>query len=79
MCCHCHTELDQALYYLIGNSIIRVVVLDGLAGNATDRLLAMRPAPSYFVIFGNTEQVIRLFKKVSIHWKCTILNSPILP
>ncbi|PNF39891.1 hypothetical protein B7P43_G01962 [Cryptotermes secundus] len=56
-------ELDQALYYLIGNSIIRVIVLDGLPGNSTDRLLAMRPVPSYFVIFGDTENVIKLFKK----------------
>jgi hypothetical protein len=63
---NCHAELDQALYYLIGNSIIRVIVLDGLPGNSTDRLLAMRPVPSYFVIFGDTENVIKLFKKVSI-------------
>lgn len=79
MSCHCHTELDQALYYLIGNSIIRVIVLDGLAGNATDRLLAMRPAPSYFVIFGSTEDVKKQFKRVSIHWKSTNLNSSFLP
>jgi hypothetical protein len=64
---NCHAELDQALYYLIGNSIIRVIVLDGLPGNSTDRLLAMRPVPSYFVIFGDTENVIKLFKKVSKH------------
>jgi hypothetical protein len=25
----------------------------------------MRPVPSYFVIFGDTENVIRLFKRVS--------------
>jgi hypothetical protein len=62
---NCPSELDQALYYLIGNSIIRVIVLDGLPGNSTDKLLAMRPVPSYFVIFGDTENVISLFKKVS--------------
>ncbi|PSN54615.1 Ionotropic receptor 8a [Blattella germanica] len=56
-------ELDQALYYLIGNSIIRVIVLDQLPGNSTEKLLAMRPVPSYFVIFANTENVIKLFKK----------------
>lgn len=53
------------MYYLIGNSVIRVIVLEGLPGNATDKLLAMRPVPSYFVIFGDTANVIKLFRKVS--------------
>jgi hypothetical protein len=71
----CHAELDQALYYLIGNSIIRVIVLDGLPGNATDKLLAMRPVPSYFVIFADTTNVIKLFQKVSTHWRLWISKS----
>nr|CAD7267148.1 unnamed protein product [Timema shepardi] len=57
-------ELDQTLYYLIGKSIIRVIVLNGLDGNATDRLLTMRPSPSYFVIYATSKNMTKLYSKV---------------
>nr|CAD7580926.1 unnamed protein product [Timema californicum] len=57
-------ELDQTLYYLIGKSIIRVIVLNGLDGNATERLLTMRPSPSYFVIYATSKNMTKLYSKV---------------
>ncbi|XP_063217386.1 ionotropic receptor 25a-like [Bacillus rossius redtenbacheri] len=56
-------ELDQTLYYMIGRSIIRVIVLDGLEGNNTDRLLAMRPSPSYFVVYATSANLTKLYSK----------------
>ncbi len=51
-------ELDQSLYYLIGNSYIRVIVVNLDESDAMDRLAKMRPSPSYYVAHG-TQSVIR--------------------
>ncbi|XP_068085158.1 ionotropic receptor 25a [Anabrus simplex] len=58
---HTETELDQTLYYLIGNSIIRVIALNKLELETTERLKKMRPTPSYYVIFADTENMNKLY------------------
>ena len=59
-------ELNQTLYYLIGNSIIRLVVIDYLSPQTVERIGNMRPLPSYYAIYANTKQMEELFKTVRL-------------
>lgn len=58
-------ELDQALYYMIGNSIIRIIVLDKLGQKNVKGLYDMRPTPSFHAVFASTPQIIEMYKNVS--------------
>ncbi|KAJ8675501.1 hypothetical protein QAD02_011287 [Eretmocerus hayati] len=55
-------ELNQTLYYLIGHSIIRLVVIENLSPETVVRIGNMRPLPSYYAIYANTEQMEKLFR-----------------
>ncbi|EEB19912.1 glutamate receptor, putative [Pediculus humanus corporis] len=56
------SELDQALFYLIGHSVLRVVVLDKLTSKNVQGLINMRPTPSFFTIFATTEKMKQFFR-----------------
>jgi len=62
---HSEEELDQALYYMIGNSIIRIIVLNTLDEKNIKGLFDMRPTPSFHALFGGTAQVFNSFQMVS--------------
>ncbi|THK33259.1 ionotropic receptor 25a [Diachasma alloeum] len=55
-------ELNESLYYLIGNSIIRLVVIDDLSEVTVARIRLMRPSPSYYAIYSSTAKMESLFK-----------------
>ncbi|XP_008206325.2 glutamate receptor ionotropic, kainate 1 [Nasonia vitripennis] len=55
-------ELNQTLYYLIGNSIIRLVVIDYLSPQTVERIGNMRPLPSYYATYSDTRHMEELFK-----------------
>ncbi|KOX78574.1 Glutamate receptor, ionotropic kainate 1 [Melipona quadrifasciata] len=55
-------ELNQSLYYLIGNSIIRLVVIDDFTEKTVSKIRAMRPSPSYYAIYASTARMDDLFK-----------------
>ncbi|XP_043478065.1 ionotropic receptor 25a isoform X2 [Leptopilina heterotoma] len=55
-------ELNETLYYLIGNSIIRLVVIDDFSQKQVEKIVNMRPLPSYYVIYASTENMGTLFK-----------------
>ncbi|EFN81309.1 Glutamate receptor, ionotropic kainate 5 [Harpegnathos saltator] len=55
-------ELNQSLYYLIGNSIIRLVVIDELTERTVSKIRSMRPSPSYYAIYASTSRMEELFK-----------------
>ncbi|XP_051160876.1 ionotropic receptor 25a-like isoform X13 [Leptopilina boulardi] len=55
-------ELNETLYYLIGNSIIRLVVIDDFSQKQVEKIIKMRPLPSYYVIYASTENMATLFK-----------------
>jgi hypothetical protein len=57
-------ELNQTLYYLIGNSIIRLVVIDYLSPQTVKRIGSMRPLPSYYAIYASTKQMEEFFRTV---------------
>ncbi|XP_043275122.1 glutamate receptor ionotropic, NMDA 2A-like isoform X2 [Venturia canescens] len=55
-------DLNQSLYYLIGESIIRLVVIDELSDATIAKIRAVRPSPSYYAIFATTDRMEYLFK-----------------
>ncbi|XP_078050194.1 ionotropic receptor 8a isoform X2 [Augochlora pura] len=55
-------ELNQSLYYLIGNSIIRLVVIDEFTEKTVSKIRNMRPSPSYYAIYASTSKMDELFK-----------------
>ena len=56
-------ELDQTLYYLIGNSHIRIMVVFLDDTGAMDRLAKMRPSPNHYVAYGSTDTLLRTFSE----------------
>ncbi|XP_076046032.1 ionotropic receptor 8a isoform X2 [Oratosquilla oratoria] len=60
-------ELDQALYYLVGGSVVRVIVQAGVQANTTETLKKMRPSPSYYVMFGTTQELMDMYAKVDMY------------
>ncbi|XP_053972088.1 ionotropic receptor 25a [Hylaeus volcanicus] len=55
-------ELNQSLYYLIGNSIIRLVVIDEFTDKTVSKIRSMRPSPSYYAIYASTPRMEELFR-----------------
>ncbi|CAK9815491.1 Ionotropic receptor 25a [Anthophora quadrimaculata] len=55
-------ELNQSLYYLIGNSIIRLVVIDDFTEKTVSKIRNMRPSPSYYAIYADTSKMEDLFR-----------------
>ncbi|XP_014484092.1 PREDICTED: glutamate receptor ionotropic, kainate 2 isoform X2 [Dinoponera quadriceps] len=55
-------EMNQSLYYLIGNSIIRLVVIGELTERTVSKIRGMRPSPSYYAIYASTPKMEELFK-----------------
>lgn len=66
-CCVMFLELNQSLYYLIGNSIIRLVVIDELTERTVSKIRSMRPSPSYYAIYSSTPKMAEFFKTVSVY------------
>jgi hypothetical protein len=60
-------ELDQSLYYIIGNYELRVLVisLDELDRDPYDRLKNLRPVPTAFVAFGTAQTLSGILDKAS--------------
>lgn len=58
------SDLNLTLYYLIGHSIIRLVVIDELSEVTVAKVRAMRPSPSYYAIYAKTANMEDLFKTV---------------
>ncbi|XP_076163941.1 uncharacterized protein LOC143144944 [Ptiloglossa arizonensis] len=65
-------ELNQSLYYLIGNSIVRLVVIDEFTEKTVSKIRSMRPSPSYYAIYASTSRMEDLFRTV-IHENREIL------
>ncbi|XP_015174609.1 PREDICTED: glutamate receptor ionotropic, kainate 3 [Polistes dominula] len=55
-------ELNQSLYYLIGISIIRLVVIDEFTDRTVSKIRSMRPSPSYYAIYSSTYKMEEFFK-----------------
>ncbi|XP_071455793.1 ionotropic receptor 25a-like [Hetaerina americana] len=59
-------EVDEAVFIMLGRSLLRVLVLSGLGGDTMGKLLRMRPTPSYFVIFSDSIKLMQLFREAIV-------------
>ena len=50
-------KLDQSLYYIIGNSFLRIIGAQLEDPGAFKRLQDMRPRPSNYIAWGSTKKV----------------------
>lgn len=56
------SQLDQSLYFLIGHSVIRVIVMELGEDGVMARLAKLRPAPSYYVVHGDTPTIMAFYE-----------------
>lgn len=56
-------QLDQALNYLVGNTVVRIIVVDGSKDDSMKKLSMRRPAPTYLAFVGSTDEVDNLVAK----------------
>lgn len=59
-------ELNQSLYYLIGNSILRLIVIDEFTEKTVSKIKSMRPSPSYYAIYASTAKMEDYFRKLNV-------------
>ena len=57
--------VDEALYFFTAHSKLRVIVLNGLTANSIENLKALRPLADSYTIISDTQNMDRLFKKVT--------------
>ena len=50
-------EIDESLYWIIGNSYIRIMVLQLDRQDTLTRIANIRPAPSFYIVYGDTATV----------------------
>ena len=55
-------KLDQSLYYIIGNSFLRIIGAQLEDTGAYERLKKMRPRPSNYVAWGSTASVKKAYE-----------------
>jgi hypothetical protein len=56
-------KLDQSLYYIIGNSFLRIIGAQLQDPGAFERLKKMRPRPSNYVAWGSTAAIKDAYDK----------------
>ena len=55
--------LDQSLYYIIGNSPLRIIGAQMTDTDGLDRLKRMRPRPSNYIVWGSQEELQDIYDK----------------
>ena len=66
--------MNQSILYLLGNTMLRVVVMEGLESKIVEDLKKIRPTPTYYVIFADTERANQLMAEVSHSANCAELR-----
>ena len=57
--------VDEALHFFTAHSELRVIVLNGLTANTIESLRTLRPLANSYTIISDTQNMERIFKKVS--------------
>jgi hypothetical protein len=57
-------EVDEALYFWIDTTLLRMVISEDLDKTTANRLKAIRPIPNNFAIVGTTSNMEELFQTV---------------
>ena len=58
-------EIDESLYWIIGNSFIRIMVLQLDRSDTMTRIANIRPAPSFYVVFGDSETLEKFVREAA--------------
>ena len=66
-------QVDEALYWMIGRSQLRIMVLQLDAEDTLARLATIRPAPSYYVVYAAADTINTFIRKGSILFKCCLI------
>ena len=56
-------EIDEALYWIIGNSFVRILVMSLAESDTYSRIKNLRPAPSFYVVFGDSNTLQDVIEK----------------
>ena len=56
-------EIDEALYWIIGNSFVRILVMSLDEPDTYTRIKNLRPAPSFYVVFGDSSTLQDVIEK----------------
>ena len=56
-------EIDETLYWIIGNSYIRILVMSLEDGDTFTRIKNLRPAPSFYVVYGDSKTLESVIEK----------------
>ena len=56
-------EIDEALYWIIGNSFVRILVMSLAEPDTYTRIKNLRPAPSFYVVFGDSSTLQDVIEK----------------
>ncbi len=56
-------QLDQSLYYIIGNSFLRIIGAQMQDPEALKRLKKMRPRPSNYIVWGPTSLIKSTYQR----------------
>ena len=67
-------QVDEALYWMIGRSQLRIMVLQLDAEDTLARLATIRPAPSYYVVYAAADTINTFIRKGSkLFIKCFLV------
>ena len=66
-------QVDEALYWMIGRSQLRIMVLQLDAEDTLARLATIRPAPSYYVVYAAADTINTFIRKGSRLFKCCLV------
>ena len=56
-------EIDEALYWIIGNSYVRILVMSLEEEDTFTRIKNIRPAPSFYVVYGDSSTLETVIEK----------------
>lgn len=57
--------IHEAVFYWFDKTLLRIVMLDGLDDVSANRLINIRPTPSYYVVVAPTTNMTSLINTVS--------------
>ena len=58
-------EIDESLYWIIGNSYIRIMVMQLDLEDTLARIANIRPPPSFYVVYGTSKTVNDFLKNAT--------------
>ena len=65
--------MDEALYWMIGRSQLRIMVLQLDSEDTLARLASIRPAPSYYVVYAAADTINTFIRKGSKLFICCLI------